>query len=102
LKITFCEQPATASNEDVEDVEFSVYPNPSNGQFTVESSNDTNSNDAVISVLDLNGRVVFTKEIQNASRLNETIDVQNLTNGLYLLQIQQGASRTVKKIIINK
>ncbi|MFT5926134.1 MAG: subtilisin-like proprotein convertase family protein [Rubritalea sp.] len=101
-KITFCEQPATASNEDVEDVEFSIYPNPSNGQFTVESSNDTNSNDAVISVLDLNGRVVFTKEIQNASRLNETIDVQNLTNGLYLLQIQQGASRTVKKIIINK
>jgi subtilisin-like proprotein convertase family protein len=101
-KITFCEEPTTATNEDVNVLEFSVYPNPSNGLFTVESSNDANSNNAVISVLDLNGRLVFTKEIQNSVRLNETIDVQNLTNGLYLLQIQQGASRTVKKIIINK
>ncbi|MFB0903857.1 MAG: T9SS type A sorting domain-containing protein, partial [Nonlabens sp.] len=71
-------------------------------QFTIESLNDTYSDNVVISVLDLNGRVVFIKKAQNASRLNQTIDVQNLTNGLYLLQIQQGASRTVKKIIINK
>jgi subtilisin-like proprotein convertase family protein len=102
-KIIFCEEPTTtASNEDVEELDFSVYPNPSSGQFTIESLNDTYSDNVVISVLDLNGRVVFIKKAQNASRLNQTIDVQNLTNGLYLLQIQQGASRTVKKIIINK
>jgi subtilisin-like proprotein convertase family protein len=101
-KLIFCEEPTTASNEDLEDLDFSVYPNPSKGQFTIESSNDTHSDNVLISVLDLNGRLVFTKEIQNATRLNETIDVQNLTNGLYLLQVQQGASRTVKKIIINQ
>jgi subtilisin-like proprotein convertase family protein len=101
-KLIFCEEPTTASNEDLDDLDFSVYPNPSKGQFTIESSNDTHSDNVLISVLDLNGRLVFTKEIQNATRLNETIDVQNLTNGLYLLQVQQGASRTVKKIIINQ
>jgi subtilisin-like proprotein convertase family protein len=100
-KITYCESPATASNADVETSEFVVYPNPSKGLFTVAAgSNNVNTSDAVINVLDLNGRVVFTKEVQNASRLNETIDVQNLSKGLYLLRVQQGASSTVKKIII--
>ncbi|MEN8817355.1 MAG: S8 family serine peptidase [Nonlabens sp.] len=98
-KINFCEVPAVLSNEIIEDLDFAIYPNPSNGLFTVSSSNDLDG-DATINVVDLNGRVVFTKDIQNASRLNETIDVQNLTSGLYLLQIQSGTSRTVKKIII--
>jgi subtilisin-like proprotein convertase family protein len=102
-KITFCEEPVTLSNQDIEDLEFTVYPNPSNGLFTVAAgSNNVNTGDAVIYLLDLNGRIVFTKEVQDASRLNETIDVQNLTNGLYLLQVQQGTSKTVKKVIINR
>jgi subtilisin-like proprotein convertase family protein len=102
-KITFCETPSTLSNEIIEDLEFAVYPNPSKGLFTVAAgSNNGNTGNAVIYLLDLNGRIVFTKEVQDASRLNETIDVQNLTNGLYLLQVEQGSSRTVKKVLINK
>ncbi|AGC77112.1 S8 family serine peptidase [Nonlabens dokdonensis] len=101
-KITFCEVPTVLSNNEVIANEFKVYPNPSNGLFTIVGSDDNNSDKAVINVLDLNGRVVFTKEVQDASRLNESIDVQNLSNGLYLLQVQQGASRTVTKIIIDK
>lgn len=97
--ITFCETPAVLSNETIEEVDFAIYPNPSKGLFTVTSSNDLDG-DAVISIVDLNGRLVFNKEVQNASRLNESLDVQNLTSGLYLLQIQSGSSRTVKKIII--
>lgn len=102
-KITFCETPAVLSNEIVDKLEFAVYPNPSNGLFSVVAGlNNVNTDDAVIHLLDLNGRIVFTKEVQDASRLNETIDVQNLTSGLYLLQVQQGASRTVKKVLITK
>lgn len=98
-KINFCEVPVILSNETIDEEDFAIYPNPSNGLFTVTSSNEL-ENDATINVVDLNGRVVFTKDIKNASRLNETIDVQNLTSGLYLLQIQSGSSNTVKKIII--
>jgi subtilisin-like proprotein convertase family protein len=102
-KITFCETPATLSNEIIEYLEFAVYPNPSKGLFTVAAgSNNGNTGNAVIYLLDLNGRILFTKEVQDASRLNETIDLQNLTNGLYLLQVEQGTSRTVKKVLINK
>ncbi|WP_405369804.1 S8 family serine peptidase [Nonlabens sp. Asnod2-A12] len=101
--ITFCEEPQTLSNESIEELDFAVYPNPSNGVFTVSTANATNSGDAVINISDLNGRRVFTRDVKNLSgNLNETIDVQNLTNGLYLLQVQQGASSTVEKIIINK
>ncbi len=101
-KITFCEVPTVLSNGEVVVNEFTVYPNPSNGLFTVAGTNTESANNAVINILDLNGRVVFTKEVENASQLNESIDVQNLSNGLYLLQVQQGASRTVEKIIIDK
>jgi subtilisin-like proprotein convertase family protein len=102
-KITFCETPATLSNEIIEDLEFAVYPNPSKGLFTVAAgSNNGNTGNAVIYLLDLNGRILFTKEVQDASRLNETIDLQNLTNGFYLLQIEQGTTRTVKKVLLNK
>ncbi|PQJ13790.1 S8 family serine peptidase [Nonlabens xylanidelens] len=101
--ITFCEEPQTLSNESIEELDFAVYPNPSNGVFTVSTANATNSGDAVITISDLNGRRVFTRDVKNLSgNLDETIDVQNLTNGLYLLQVQQGASSTVEKIIINK
>lgn len=101
--ITFCEEPQTLSNESIEELEFAVYPNPSNGVFTLSTANATNSGDAIITISDLNGRRVFTRDVKNlGGNLNETIDVQNLTNGLYLLQVQQGASSTVEKIIINK
>lgn len=101
-KITYCEQPVALSNDDISEATFTVYPNPSNGNFTIKGSNVSDSDQAIITIVDLNGRVVFNKDVQNVSQLNETIDVQNLNNGLYLLQVQQGASSTVEKIIINK
>lgn len=102
-ELNFCEPVQTLSNESIEELEFAVYPNPSNGVFTVSTANATNSGDTVITISDLNGRRVFTRDVKNlGGNLNETIDVQNLTNGLYLLQVQQGASSTVEKIIINK
>ncbi|WP_298950343.1 S8 family serine peptidase [uncultured Nonlabens sp.] len=101
--ITFCEEPQTLSNDSIEELDFTVYPNPSNGVFTVSTANNTNSGDALITISDLNGRRVLTRDVKNlGGNLNETIDVQNLTNGLYLLQVQQGTSSTVEKIIINK
>ncbi|MEP6277596.1 MAG: T9SS type A sorting domain-containing protein, partial [Nonlabens ulvanivorans] len=102
-ELNFCEPVLTLSTESVEELDFAVYPNPSNGVFNVSTANATNSGDAVITISDLNGRRVFTRDVKNLSgNLNETIDVQNLTNGLYLLQVQQGTSTSVEKIIITK
>lgn len=101
--LNFCEEPTVLSNEDLEIVDFSIFPNPSNGLFQVTGLEGADLNNTQVSIFDLNGRRVFTQKVDPSSnQLNETIDVQNLSNGLYLLQVQNGASIATKKIIIKK
>ena len=53
------------SIDNLEDVyPISIAPNPSNGLFTIAGTNTDSANGAVIHILDLNGRVVFTKEVE--------------------------------------
>jgi len=65
---------------------FIVYPNPTTERITIQSNN-VNS----VSVMDEFGRVVLTSK-------SNTIDVSNLSNGVYILRI----NNTTKKIIIRK
>lgn len=66
---------------------FIVYPNPTTERITIQSNNITNVN-----IMDEFGRVVLTSK-------SNTIDVSNLSNGIYMLQIN---NTIIKKIIIRK
>lgn len=60
-----------------------AFPNPSNGNFTLRSSNRSFSNSHV-AVFDLNGRKVYQQHI--AGLTNEvSIDLSHLSSGVYLL-----------------
>jgi hypothetical protein len=80
---------------DVTQSAYSVFPNPSNGIFTVESS-ETGNNHAVI--LDTRGRVVSELDFQK----NGKFDISNEKSGNYLIQItnEKGEKRT-KTIVKN-
>ena len=65
---------------------FIVYPNPTTERITIQSNNVNN-----VSLMDEFGRVVLTSK-------SNTIDVSNLSNGVYILRI----NNTTKKIIIRK
>jgi len=69
-----------------------LYPNPSNGEFTVEISNSFVGSKATI--YNLLGQSV--KEFT----MNETIKNVSLNQGVYIVQIQYGNQVTTKKIII--
>lgn len=71
--------------------DFTVYPNPSNGMITIES--DENIEEIVI--YSLQGQVVIKSNISK-------IDISNLSNGIYLMEIKtiEGKLGT-KKIIKN-
>ena len=79
---------------------FSVYPNPNNGEFTIEF-NASNSGDVNIDVYDIRGRSVYNKLYENSSnRFTEKINLGSVQSGMYLLNVNDGNRTITKKIIV--
>jgi subtilisin-like proprotein convertase family protein len=80
--------------------DLSIYPNPSEGQFNIQFSSESENN-VKISVHDLLGRKVFeNKYNKTSSAFNENILLKNVTSGVYLLTVVDGDKKEEKKIII--
>lgn len=73
---------------------FRVYPNPTNGQFSVDLGN--NYIDVDITITDALGQSVDYKRLQNGSHFELTI---NDTNGIYFVNIVSGNRNEVIKVI---
>lgn len=69
----------------------SVYPNPTTNYLRI-----ANVENAVASLYNINGQQVLTQKI---SSVNNTIETQQLANGIYLLRINDGTAVISKKII---
>ena len=78
--------------------DITIYPNPSNGVFTIAKNNLITVNK--ISIYDMNAKLlkVITREITDQ---NNTIDLTELSKGMYFMEIANDADQVVKKIIIN-
>lgn len=75
---------------------FSIFPNPSNGQITISMT--TSLGEGQVQIVDLNGRVVFAQEATLEGSVN--IDASGLARGVYLVQVaNQNVSQTAKLII---
>jgi hypothetical protein len=68
-----------------------VYPNPTNDNFTIDVSNDLLGKNYQIA--DFAGRVIAQGKINS---LIQIIDLQDVSNGSYLLQIDQPTVRVIK------
>jgi len=83
-------------NDNKFDNNFIIYPNPSEGNINIKSV--VNVGDVNIKITDMNGRVVF-----NENRLLEDtvhIDAQNLSAGIYVINIDGGNYVHTAKVII--
>jgi hypothetical protein len=79
----------------INEVTFSVYPNPFNGQITISG----NSKIQYINVVDVAGRTV--KQI-NVNYMNIiSIDANELPTGMYFMEIHTMDGKTVKEIVKN-
>ncbi len=88
----------SANRENVVHNGFKVSPNPSAAsnvwiEFPVEGAAD-------IQLTDITGRVVLTKE--NMYGKNYTLDINNLTNGVYFASLRQNNNIYLQKIVIAK
>lgn len=87
------------SNESFELDNLSIYPNPNRGQFNVVFEN-ASSDQVGIQVFDLSGRSVFKESYETASSFNQNINLNNVSSGMYLVNIVDGDRTVTKKIII--
>ncbi|MFT5778767.1 MAG: hypothetical protein ACI837_001723 [Crocinitomicaceae bacterium] len=88
-------------NELAANGQLEVYPNPSNGQFTINIKGITT--DAMsIEVVDFSGRVVGSKTYNNVQgQLSAAMNV-NVEAGSYLVRISANGESTVQTIVISK
>ncbi|WGD36099.1 reprolysin-like metallopeptidase [Olleya sp. YS] len=92
----------TLSTDNFEDraTTFTVYPNPNNGEFTIVLNNNNFDNDISIDVYDVRGRKVYNNLFENSNDFNQTITLNNVEAGLYLLNITDGNLTLTKKLVI--
>jgi hypothetical protein len=74
----------------------SVYPNPSNGTFTISSK----TNLTEINVYSQTGALVKTIKVEDSSEKAEVI-VNGLQAGVYLIELKNDAEKSWKKVIVN-
>lgn len=75
-------------------VEFSISPNPVQNELTIKSD-ETNLS---YSIYSLNGQTLQEEQLN----LGRTISVNELENGMYLLQLKTGNRKSIQKFIVSK
>lgn len=77
---------------------FSLYPNPNNGDFNVQF-NSTSTEEINLSVFDIRGREIYSNAYANNGFFNESIQLNNLQSGVYLVKVKDGKNEITKKFI---
>lgn len=79
-----------------------LFPNPSNGSFTLRLD-ALNTEVALLKIIDLTGKVIFTKELNNlTTKSEEQVDLVNVNNGMYIIQVQTEKGIYQQKVTIVK
>ena len=79
---------------------FELYPNPSSNH-DVTVIYDTESKNIEISIIDINGKLVFNHTSLNSGFSAKTISTSNLDKGIYIVRINSNGDYLQKKLIIN-
>ncbi len=89
-----------AINENILVNDFSIFPNPNNGEFSI-SFNMISLAEINITILDLTGRIVFQKnEGEFNGKFERFINLSDLNKGMYLFNLQAGTQQINKRFVI--
>jgi len=77
-------------------LDFSIYPNPNNGQFFIRGL--TEMQNSIVQIQTMQGVKISQQKIDS---LNTPIFAPPLSNGVYLVRIVSGTKSGIQKLIIN-
>lgn len=78
--------------------EFSIFPNPTNGEFSISFESEAQT--ASINITDLNGKLVFNNTRNISAGEIVTISLMNLPEGMYIVNILSDNQAQYSKLII--
>jgi hypothetical protein len=84
---------SVSTNSETATSNTSLYPNPSNGKFTLYSTEGVNS----VKLIDISGRVIAVRPIAASTT---TIDFTGVSSGKYMLQITGDQVNEMQPIVI--
>ncbi len=73
--------------------DLKIFPNPSNGQFTVSSSDNPITQ---IEVFSMNGKLIY---MSKCGKLEHTIKMGNMPSGVYFIKVSRSDNTEVHKVI---
>lgn len=79
---------------------FTVFPNPTQGNFTVQFNSDS-SQAVQVEVYDLRGRSVYQSNHENTGFINQNIQLTAVQAGVYVLKVKDGTKQVTRKLVIN-
>ncbi|WP_312311752.1 reprolysin-like metallopeptidase [Empedobacter brevis] len=79
--------------------ELFVYPNPTNGNFSIRMNTKTNK--VTAEIINLAGQIVSTHTYNVAgNKIDQAVNATNLPKGVYIVKINDGDTTQTKKLII--
>ena len=97
--LELCQTTLSADEFNTSISEFSIYPNPNRGSFNVKLNSTSSENISVV-VFDIRGRKVYNKRYDSSPTFNETINLESVQSGMYMLQVSDGFNTQTRKVII--
>lgn len=86
--------------ENLEITKLKLFPNPTTGHFNM-SFKSKSEKDILISIIDLNGKLVYEKELkQFKGKFNEDFDLSSHEKGIYFFNIVTGNEKETRKVIV--
>ena len=105
ITVSTCRVEEITETQAAQMVEVALYPNPNEGQFTLDlNAYDLSNSDVNIDVYNVLGQVIYSKTITLIEgKLNNIIQLPALTeDGLYNVRIRKGNFETFTKIVVSK
>ncbi len=78
---------------------IAVYPNPNSGSFTITAVGVVDAKSSNLYIYDVLGRLVYNASLTEGEN---TVELNNVANGVYKLLIQNGTRQYTQKVTINK
>lgn len=77
-----------------------VYPQPSNGEFSIKLNAEINN---TLRIYDVNGLLVFDSKL-NRNYKNEDLKIKldNISNGVYIIELQKGSEIITNNLLIER
>ena len=101
FSMEICDGTATLSNDSftAEKQSFEIYPNPSQGQVTIEFSSISSPASNII-IYDLSGKIVKSYNFDERPSQRLDLDISNISTGVYLIKTLSPKGSAVEKLII--